>query len=292
MRGAIPVFVDISSKSLNIDPERVKEAVTDRTKAIVVVHYAGVVCEMDELLDIADSNGLVVIEDAAQAYLSTYKGRYAGSIGTFGAMSFHETKNIISGEGGVLFVNDSKYIERAEIIREKGTDRSKFHRGEVDKYTWRDIGSSYLPGEIVAAFLWAQLEHSESIINKRVEIWNRYESLVRDMDYLKILETPTIPANQVSNGHLYHVLLPNQVDRSKLISELKEDGFQSVFHYVPLHSSPAGKKFCRTSGLLSVTDDIASRILRLPLWVGLGENVQKQIVASLIKSVYHMMSVK
>lgn len=262
LRGAVPVFVDIREDTLNLDETLIEAAITPRTRAIVPVHYAGVPCEMDAIMDIANRHGLLVIEDAAQALLSTYKGRALGSIGHFGCLSFHETKNIISGEGGALLVNDPHFAERAEIIREKGTNRSQFFRGEVDKYTWVDIGSSYLPSELVSAFLYAQLERADEITRQRCHICTSYgKQLAPVSDRLRIADF-----DGDSNGHMYYVIADSLATRTALIAHLKAEGIHPVFHYVPLHSSPAGRKYGRVSGAMRVTDDISERLLRLPLY--------------------------
>ncbi len=262
LRGAVPVFVDIRADTLNIDESLIEAAITPRTRAIVPVHYAGVPCEMDAIMEIAQRHGLLVIEDAAQALLSTYKGRALGSIGHFGCLSFHETKNIISGEGGALLINDERFIQRAEIIREKGTNRSQFFRGEVDKYTWTDIGSSYLPSELVSAFLYAQLERANEITARRCRICTGYNTQLTPLqDRLRIANF-----DENSNGHLYYVIAESLATRSALISHLKAQGIHPVFHYVPLHSSPAGRKYGRISGTMRVTDDLSERLVRLPLY--------------------------
>jgi len=281
LRGGVPVFVDIRPDTLNLDETRVEAAITSRTRAIVPVHYAGVGCEMDTLLDIAKRRNLLVIEDAAQGVMTTYKGRALGALGHLGALSFHETKNVISGEGGALLVNDPRFIERAEIVREKGTDRSRFFRGQVDKYTWVDIGSSYLPGEIVAAFLLAQLEEAASITARRIELWNAYHDRLAAAERADRIRRPVIPPECRHNAHLYYVLLPDLATRKRLIRDLAERGIMAVFHYVPLHSSPAGRRFGRAAGAMPVTDDVASRLLRLPLWIGLPPDVIEEIAATI-----------
>jgi dTDP-4-amino-4,6-dideoxygalactose transaminase len=273
LRGAVPVFVDIRPDTLNLDEALVEAAITARTKAICVVHYAGVACEMDEILAVAERHGLKVVEDAAQGIFSTYKGRPLGSIGAFGALSFHETKNVISGEGGALLVNDAAYVERAEIIREKGTNRSKFFRGQVDKYTWVDVGSSYLPGEIVAAFLAAQLEQGEEITRMRLASWDRYHAWAREFEERGQVRRPVVPAHCGHNAHMYYLLLPGLEQRTAFIDAMKAKGVGAVFHYIPLHSSPAGKRFGRTAAALPVTDDAADRLVRLPLWTGLADSL-------------------
>ncbi len=271
LRGAKPVFVDIRPDTLNIDESKIESAITSKTRAIVPVHYAGVSCEMDSILEIAKEYKLEVVEDAAQGYMSRYKGRALGSIGTVGAYSFHETKNVISGEGGALIVNREDLALRAEIIREKGTDRSRFFRGEVDKYTWQDVGSSYLPGELVAAFLWAQLEDAEEITERRLAIWERYHTLLADLETEGLLQRPTIPTECSHNGHMYYVIVRDTDTRQRVLSNFKSNKIGALFHYVPLHSSPAGREFGRTSGYLHNTEQCSERIIRLPLWIGLSE---------------------
>lgn len=277
LRGGVPVFVDIRPDTLNIDEALIEPAVTKRTRAVVPVHYAGVGCEMDAILGIARRHSLLVIEDAAQGLMSSYHGRSLGAIGHLGAVSFHETKNVISGEGGALLVNDERFLERAEIVREKGTNRTRFFRGEVDKYTWVDIGSSYLPGEITAAFLSAQLEEAESITERRLELWSRYHARLEPCEQSGRLRRPTIPAGCSHNAHMYYVLLPSLDHRTRLIQRLRARGISAVFHYVPLHNSPAGRRFGRTAGPMNNTDDLSSRLLRLPLWLGLDEDAPDAI---------------
>ncbi|MFI3188194.1 dTDP-4-amino-4,6-dideoxygalactose transaminase [Crenothrix sp. D3] len=270
LRGAVPVFVDIRPDTLNIDETKIEAAITSRTKAIVPVHYAGVACEMDTIMDIAKRHDLWVVEDAAQGVMSTYKGQALGSIGHLGAYSFHETKNIISGEGGALLINDSPFVERAEIIREKGTNRGQFFRGQVDKYTWVDIGSSYLPSEIIAAFLWAQMEEAQLITNRRLAIWQSYHDALHGLEAAGKLRRPIIPAECQHNAHMYYVLLDSFATRTRVIQALNQQCINSVFHYVPLHLSPAGKQYARVHGELTHTEDLADRLLRLPLWVGMN----------------------
>ena len=269
LRGAVPVFVDVRADNINIDERLIGAAITPRTKAIAVVHYAGVACEMDAIMALARQHNLLVVEDAAQALLATYKGRNLGTIGHIGCISFHETKNLISGEGGALLINDARFIERAEIIREKGTDRSRFLRGEVDKYTWVEIGSSFLPSDIIAAFLWAQLEQSESIALRRSALWRRYHEAFADLEQAGLVRRPVVPREATPNSHCYFLLLPDAERRTRFMDALRHDGVNSVFHYVPLHSSPAGRKFGRFSGAMSVTDSVSDRLTRLPLWIGL-----------------------
>lgn len=281
LRGAVPVFVDIREDTLNIDERQIEEAITSRTKAICVVHYAGVPCEMDEIMAIAKRHGLRVIEDAAQGIMSTYKGKPLGAIGDLGALSFHETKNIISGEGGALLCRDSEYAARAEIIREKGTNRSRFLRGQVDKYTWVDVGSSFLPGEVTAAFLAAQMEQAEAITSRRLHIWDRYHEWAAPHEKAARLRRPTIPDGSSHNAHMYYLLLPSLDARCRYIERLKESGVQSVFHYIPLHSSPAGRHFGRTHReRLPVTDSVSDRLVRMPLWVGLEERMEEVLTAA------------
>ena len=287
LRGGVPVFVDIRSDTLNMDEALIESAITPRTKAIVPVHYAGVACEMDTIMNIAQRHNLLVIEDAAQGIMSTYKGRPLGSIGHLGAYSFHETKNITSGEGGALLINDKRFVERAEIIREKGTNRSQFFRGQVDKYTWVDIGSSYLPGEVIAAFLWAQMEEAESITVKRLAIWNQYHAALDPLDTAGMLRRPIIPESCQHNAHMYYILLDSLAVRSHVIQELKAVGINAVFHYVPLHLSPAGKRLARVHGNLPHTEHLAERLLRLPLWLGLDKNLD-QIVKALTLAINHL----
>ncbi len=280
LRGAVPVFVDIREDTLNLDERLVEAAITPRTKAICVVHYAGVACEMDAIVDIAARHGLKVIEDAAQAIMSTYRGRPLGSIGDLGALSFHETKNIISGEGGALLCRDAEMGERAEIIREKGTNRSKFFRGQVDKYTWVDIGSSFLPGEITAAFLSAQTEAAGEITASRMQLWDRYHAWAEAHERAGRVRRPIVPGHCTHNAHMYYMLLPTMEVRTRFIALLKERGVAAVFHYIPLHSSPAGRRYGRAHGSLATTDDISDRLVRMPLWVGLEEHFDAVIAAA------------
>lgn len=275
LQGAVPVFVDIRSDTLNIDEALIESAITERTKAICVVHYAGVACEMDEILRIASKYGLMVVEDAAQAIYSSYKGRPLGAIADFGCLSFHETKNVISGEGGALLVRDEARIQRAEILREKGTNRSRFLRGQVDKYTWVDVGSSYLPSEIVAAFLRAQLEAGETITARRIAIWDRYHAWAEGHEAAGRLRRPVVPSHCKHNAHMYYLQLPSLEQRTGFIEGMKARGVQCVFHYVPLHSSTAGLRYGRSHGDLRVTDSVSDTLVRLPLWVGLEERLDQ-----------------
>ncbi|ULX55790.1 dTDP-4-amino-4,6-dideoxygalactose transaminase [Cupriavidus taiwanensis] len=281
LRGGVPVFVDIRPDTLNLDEQQIEAAITPRTRAIVPVHYAGVGCEMDVIMDIARHRGLTVIEDAAQGVTARYRGRALGAIGHFGAYSFHETKNVISGEGGSLLVNVPEYASKAEIIREKGTDRSRFFRGEVDKYTWQDVGSSFLPGELIAAFLWAQLERADEITLNRLESWQRYHSLLAEFEIEGWLRRPGVPSECEHNAHMYYILLAPHIERQRVLSELKNRGIGAVFHYVPLHSSPAGRSFGRAAGALRNTQELAYRLIRLPLWVGLDATQQGEVVEAL-----------
>ena len=277
LRGATPVFVDIRADTLNIDETRIEAAITPRTKAIVAVHYAGVGCDMDAIMDIAARHDLLVIEDAAQGLIAEYKGRPLGSIGHLAALSFHETKNIISGEGGALLINDPRFSERAEVIWEKGTNRSQFFRGQVDRYTWVDLGSSYLPGEIVAAFLWAQMEDADEITRRRLAIWGRYNEALKPLEATRVIRRPVVPDDCRHNGHMYYLLLPDLETRTAYIELLRGKGIQTVFHYVPLHSSPFGRQAGRVVGDLSVTDNTSNRLVRLPFWIGLEDELDRVI---------------
>lgn len=267
LRGAVPVFVDIRPDTLNIDENLIESAITDKTRAICVVHYAGVSCEMDKIAALAQRYGLAVVEDAAQGVMSKYKGQPLGSIGQLGTLSFHETKNIISGEGGALLINSPAMTERAEIVREKGTNRSQFFRGSVDKYTWVDLGSSFLPGEIIAAFLFAQMQEAEAITQRRIAIWEHYNNALKPLEERGLLRRPIVPSDCQHNAHMYYILFNSLEERSAAIEALKSKGISSVFHYVPLHSSPAGRKFGRSRGPLGVTDTTSDTLLRLPLWL-------------------------
>lgn len=282
LRGATPVFIDIRPDTLNLDETLLEAAITDKTKAIVVVHYAGVGCEMDTIMRIAQKYNLYVIEDAAQAILSEYKNKKLGSIGHLGCLSFHETKNVISGEGGALLVNDENLIERAEIIREKGTNRSQFFRGEVDKYTWVDIGSSYLPSELVAAFLYAQLEHAEKITAARANICQTYHTLLQPLQTAGYIELP----HQIINGHLYYILTHSLQERTDLIQFLKQLDINAVFHYVPLHSSPAGQQYARIGSDMSITQKVSDTILRLPVYYEMQDS-EIQTVVEAIEEFYN-----
>ncbi len=277
LRGGVPVFVDIRPDTMNIDASLIEAAITPRTRAIVPVHYAGVGCDMSAIVEIARRRGLLVIEDAAQGLMTTHEGRSLGAIGELGAVSFHETKNVIAGEGGALLVNDARLVPRAEVIREKGTNRSSFFRGEVDKYTWVDIGSSYLPGEIVAAFLWAQLEEAESITARRVDLWNQYHAALEPCERAGWIRRPVVPSGCRHNAHLYYIVLPSLTHRTRLVERLKQRGITALFHYVPLHSSPAGRRYGRASGTLPNTEELSDRLLRLPLWLGMPPEVAEAV---------------
>ncbi len=272
LRGAVPVFVDIRADNLNLDERLIAAAITPRTKAIAVVHYAGVACEMDAIVALARQHNLLVVEDAAQALLATYQGKNLGTIGDLGCISFHETKNLISGEGGALLINDERFAHRAEVIREKGTNRSRFLRGEVDKYTWVDIGSSYLPSELVAAFLEAQLAQADAVIARRRAVWQRYYEGLSALAAACRLELPRPHYDdRQDNGHLFYVLADTLATRRDLAAHLKARGISSVSHYVPLHSSPAGGKWGRIGSEMTVTDDICDRLLRLPIYFGISD---------------------
>jgi dTDP-4-amino-4,6-dideoxygalactose transaminase len=274
LRGAIPVFVDVDEETLNIDPGAIAAAVTARTRAIVVVHYGGVACDMDAIMALAERHGLAVVEDAAHALPASRNSRPLGSIGHLSTFSFHETKNVQCGEGGALAINDSSYITRAEILQDKGTDRARFFRGEVDKYTWRDLGSSYLLSEVSAAFLWAQLERVDEITAARLAIWRRYHEALAPLEDAGLLRRPVVPEGCVHSGHLYYLLLPEAEMRGAVIEALSDEGVHTVFHYVPLHASPAGTRLGRPGGPLTTTEDLSARLLRLPLWVGLEPEVE------------------
>ena len=281
LRGAVPVFVDIRPDTLNLDERRIEAAITPRTRAIAPVHYAGVGCDMNAIMALAERHGLLIIEDAAQGVLARYRDRPLGAIGHLGAFSFHETKNIISGEGGALLINDPALAERAEIIREKGTNRSQFFRGQVDKYTWVDIGSSYLPGEIIAAFLWAQMEEADAITARRLALWERYHAAFESLERAGRVRRPVIPVGCGHNAHMYYLLLHDLDDRTAFIKEMKAVDIHCVFHYVPLHSAPHGQTVGRASDDLAVTTDLADRLVRLPLWLGLEEQQEWVIETAL-----------
>lgn len=271
LRGAVPVFIDIREDTQNIDETLIEAAITDRTKAICPVHYAGVGCEMDEIMRIADEHGLVVIEDAAQGLLANYKGQPLGTFGQSAALSFHQTKNIVAGEGGALLLNQADLLDRAEYIREKGTNRKRFVRGEVDKYTWTDLGSSYILSELNAALLLAQFGEAEAITADRLRVWNQYHEAFAAAEAAGSLRRPIVPPECDHNAHIYYLLLPDEARRDGLIEHLREDGVQAVTHYVPLHSAPAGLHYARTPEPLPVTDRIGDTLVRLPLWSGMRD---------------------
>lgn len=266
LRGATPVFVDVRADTLNIDAAQIAPAIGPRTRAIMVVHYAGVCCDMDPILELAAAHGLTVIEDAAQALLSRYRGRPAGALGDMAAFSFHETKNVHSGEGGAFTCRDPALARRAEIVREKGTNRAAFFRGEIDKYTWIDVGSSYLPSELSAAFLDAQLEDAVEITRRRRELWDAYDAALGGLEAQGLALTPKIPADCAHNAHIYHLRLPSLARRLEVLARLRESGVQAVSHYVPLHSSPAGLRYGRVVGEMTETDRAGDGLIRLPLW--------------------------
>lgn len=285
LRGGVPVFVDIREDTLNIDERLIEAAITSRTKAIVPVHYAGVACEMDTIMAIAHKHNLLVIEDAAQAVMGSYKGQPLGSIGDLGCYSFHETKNIISGEGGALLINNPVFADLAEIIREKGTNRSQFFRGMVEKYTWVDLGSSYLPGELIAAFLWAQIQEANEITSSRLKLWRQYHELLEKMASQGFFTRPSLAAESQHNAHMYYVILNKSFNRAEFIDRLADVGVNAVFHYVPLHSSPFGSRFCQKSNSFPVTDDISERLVRLPLWLGLDVKI---VIQAMTKVLFNM----
>ena len=282
-RGATLVFVDIRPDTMNIDENKIEAAITNKTKAIAVVHYAGVACEMDKIMDIAKRHNLKVVEDAAQAICSFYKGRPLGTIGDFGCLSFHETKNFSMGEGGAIIINtNTEDFERAEIIREKGTDRSKFIRGQIDKYTWRDYGSSYLPSDLISAYLWAQLENADKIQTDRMRIWNKYYETLKPYDG-KIISLPVIPNNCIHNAHMFYIKFHSIKERTAFISYMKKNDILTVFHYIPLHSSPAGLKYGRFDGKDEYTTKESERLVRLPLYYNmLNEDLDKVISSILL----------
>lgn len=289
LRGAVPVFVDIRPDTLNIDENRIEAAISSRTRAIIPIHYGGVVAEMDTINAIAAKHGLQVVEDAAQALGSTYKGRRAGSLGAMSAFSFHETKNLVSGEGGCLAINDPDLIERAEIIREKGTNRKRFLRGQVDKYTWVDIGSSFLPGELIASFLYGQLEQSDAIAADRMASWQAYDEALRGYANRGV-KTPFCPSHCEHNAHLYYLILPTSDQRNEMIARMKADGIMTPFHYVPLHNSPAGMKYARAVGDMTQTEELSARLLRLPLYPRM-DGAQQTVISRLTDHLDDMLRV-
>ena len=282
LRGAVPVFIDIRPDTLNMDESLVEEAITEKTKAIVPVHYAGVGCEIDKIVEIAKKHGLRVVEDNAQGVMSSFKGKALGSFGDLATVSFHETKNIISGEGGAIYINDEKLIEKAEIIREKGTNRARFFRGQVDKYTWENLGSSYLPSEILAAFLWGQMKEAYEITDRRLSIWGKYHEALEGLEKKGVLRRPIVPKHCQHNAHMYYLLLNSLEERTKFIAQMREKEIGCVFHYVPLHNSPAGKKFGRFNKELPVTERVSDTLVRLPLWIGLEKNgLQDRVIETI-----------
>ncbi len=280
LRGAVPVFVDICPGTLNIDAGLIEQAITPRTRALCIVHYAGVACDMGRIVPLAQRHRLILIEDAAQALGSSYKGRALGTFGHLGALSFHETKNIISGEGGALVVNDPTLITRAEIIWEKGTNRVAFRRGIIDKYEWVDVGSSFLPSEVTAAFLYSQLAASSDIISRRREIWRRYLCAFSELEAEGRLRCPIVPMECESNGHIFYILAPDRGARDRWLHELDLQGVNAVTHYVPLHSAPAGRRFGRVAGAMTVTDDASDRLIRLPMYADLSEEAQERVISA------------
>jgi len=277
LRGAKVVFVDIRPDTMNIDEKLIENAITNKTKAVVPVHYAGVACEMDTIMNIAQKYNLRVVEDAAQGVMSSYKGKALGTIGDYGCYSFHETKNLSMGEGGALLIKNPEMIERAEIIREKGTNRSKFFRGQIDKYTWVDAGSSYLPSELNAAYLWAQLEMAEQIYMDRMSSWERYYELLLPLQEQGIIELPMIPDGCVHNAHMFYIKVRNLKERTRMINFLKDRDVNAVFHYIPLHTAPAGQRFGVFCGEDIFTTKESERLIRLPMYYGLGDNVEKVV---------------
>lgn len=278
LRGATPVFIDIDSKTLNLDITKIEPAITKKTKIIVPVHYAGVGCDMDEITKIAKNHNLLIVEDAAQAYGAKYKNQYLGTIGDLGTLSFHATKNIISGEGGSLLVNNKKFIDKAEIIREKGTNRKKFLKGQVDKYTWESLGSSYLPSELTNSFLLAQLESSYYIQKQRMSIWNYYYEATAQLEAKGFVRRPFVPSFCDHNAHMFYLILREDINRDKIISEFKKNGIILTFHYIPLHTSPGGLKYGKYIEELKNTDNLHQRIIRLPIWIGLSNKDLDKIV--------------
>lgn len=278
LRGARPVFVDVRPDTLNMDERLLEGRITPRTKAVVPVHYAGVGCEMDAILRVADARGLAVVEDNAHGLFGRYKGRFLGTFGALSTLSFHETKNFVSGEGGCLLINDERYVERAEIIREKGTNRSRFFRGQVDKYTWVDVGSSYLPSDIIAAFLFAQLEAREHIQTRRRAIWERYAAELADWTRARGVALPTVPPGREQAYHMFYLLMPSLDERQAMIDHLRGRGVSAVFHYLPLHLSDMGRRFGGRPGDCPVTEDVSDRLLRLPFFTEMTEDEQRRVI--------------
>jgi len=283
LRGANIVFIDIKDDTLNLNENLLEEAISSKTKAIIPVHYAGVSCELDKILEISKKHNIAVIEDAAQAVGSFYKDKSCGSIGDLGCYSFHETKNISCGEGGALLINNEDFIEQAEIIREKGTNRSKFFRGQVDKYTWVELGSSYLPSDILAAYLFSQLSKCEQINNKRIELWNNYHKNFDEFEKKEVIRRPFIPANCRHNAHMYYLRFNNLDIRTKFITYMKHNDIMCVFHYIPLHSSPAGQKYGKTAGKMDITDNVSETLVRLPLFYSMDLMTQNKVIEKTIQ---------
>lgn len=283
LRGAVPVFVDIRPDTMNIDETKIEAAITERTRAIVPVHYAGVSCEMDKIMELAEKYHLTVIEDAAQGIMSTYKGKALGTFGDYGCLSFHETKNYSMGEGGALLIRDEENVERAEIMREKGTNRAKFFRGQIDKYTWVDAGSSYLPGDMNAAYLMAQLDQANEIFDDRMRSWNLYNELLKPLEEMGKIELPYIPEHCTHNAHMFYIKAKDLEERTELIRFLKENEIQAVFHYIPLHSAPAGERFGRFHGEDVYTTRESERLARLPMYYGLKEEQVRYIAEKVIE---------
>ena len=285
LRGAVPIFVDISTDDLNMDVSKIERVITNRTSLIVPVHYAGSCCDMTHLLQLAENYKLLIVEDAAQAFGSKYKGTPLGSIGDFGTLSFHETKNLISGEGGALLINKNKYNNKAEIVREKGTNRKKFLMGEVDKYTWEGLGSSYLPSELISSFLLAQLQKSKFIKSEKLKIWTLYYKLTLELEEKGYLKRPKIRKECEHNGHIFYVVLREDIDRKFIINKMKEIGIYLTFHYIPLHSSPGGRKYGKFYGDLKNTDIVSRQLLRFPMWIGITPQIQEKIIYELTNTI-------
>ncbi len=284
LRGATPVFVDIRPDTLNLNENLVESAITERTRAIVPVHYAGVACDMSALAQLADAYSLALVEDAAQGMCATYNGQPLGTVGALGAISFHETKNVTCGHGGVLVVNDEQLMTRAEVLSDKGTNRSSFFRGQVDKYTWTDVGSAYALSDLAAAFLWPQLQESASITENRRQLWNEYHSGFADAEREGLLRRPVIPDGCDHNAHMYYLIMPDRAARDRLIAELEQARINAVFHYIPLHSSPAGRRYGRTHASLAVTDDMSDRLVRLPMWNGMTPALIDRVIDAVVKT--------
>ncbi len=290
LRGATPVFVDVREDTLNIDPHQVASAVTTATKAVVPVHYAGVACDMDEIRSLAAAHDIALIEDAAQGIMAGWGEEALGALGDIGALSFHETKDVTSGEGGVLLLNDARFVERAEILRDKGTDRKRFFRGEVARYTWVDLGSSYGMSDVSAAFLWAQLQVAERVTALRLDIWRRYHEAFEEMELKGLLRRPVVPDGCRHNAHMYYLLLPDPEVRDELLRDLNGQGISAVFHYTPLHSSPAGRRYGRTHGDLSLTEQLSQRLVRLPLFADMRHDQVERVAEAVDTAVLRLAS--